>query len=199
MQSLTRTLSASAIALAALAAGGVHAQTATNNYSFLAPGSSYIGLNAGQSRFSSLDPGAGGFSADNKDTSYSVYGGSYFNRNLGVELGYTNFGQINRAGGNTKAEGFDVSLVGRLPLNDSFSLLGKVGTTYGRTTVSADPSSGLATGNESGFGLTYGIGAEYSFTPAWSAVVQYDQHDLKYVGASRERVGNTSVGVRYRF
>ncbi len=197
MQFLTRTVSASVIALAALAAGSVHAQATRNTYGLYAPGSGYIGLNAGKSDFT-LGNGLGNFSAEDRDTSYGIYGGSYFSNNFGLELGYTNFGKVERAGGTTKAEGINLSLIGRWPLNNSFNLLGKLGTTYSRTDVSANPLSGISTGSESGFGLSYGIGAEYAFTPSWSAVLQYDEHYAKYVNG-RERIGNTSVGVRYRF
>ena len=206
MQSLTRTFTATVLAAAALAAAtGAQAQTssstsasANSNYTFYAPGSRYFGLNIGQSDFS-LPNGAGGFPSDNKDTSYNIYGGSYFNNNFGVELGYTDFGKITRGGGQTDAEGINLSLVGRLPLSNSFNLLGKVGTTYGRTRVTASPASGLATGSESDWGVSYGIGAEWAFTPALSAVLAWDEHNLKFPGSGKDRVSTTSLGLRYRF
>ncbi|WP_431095989.1 outer membrane beta-barrel protein [Polaromonas aquatica] len=209
MQALTRTFSATVLAMAALAAAsGAQAQSSgtstgagssySSNYSFYAPGSRYFGLNVGQSDFS-LPGGAGGFSSGNDDTSYNIYGGSYFNNNFGLELGYTDFGKVNRGGGDTKAEGINLSLVGRLPLSNSFNLLGKLGTTYGRTRVSAAPASGLATGSESDWGVSYGIGAEWAFTPALSAVLQWDEHNLKFVGTGNDRVSTTSIGLRYRF
>ena len=58
---------------------------------------------------------------------------------FGFELGYTDFSQVNRAGGRTKANGVNLSLIGKLPLGDAFNLLGKVGTLYGRTDVSSAP------------------------------------------------------------
>lgn len=197
MQSLTRTFSATVFAVAALAAGtGAHAQS--SNYSLYGPGSSYIGFNAGQSDFS-LGSGAGAFPFDKRDTTYNIYGGSYFNNNFGLELGYTDFGKIARAGGTTKAEGFNLSLVGKMPLSPSFNLLGKLGTTYGRTDVSSDPASGVLPGSESGFGVSYGLGAEYVFNPNWSAVLQYDGHELKFAGSGRDRISATTAGLRYRF
>lgn len=197
MQSLTRTLLATVLAVAGLTAGA-SAQAQSSNYSFYKPGSSYIGLNAGQSDFS-LGSGTGAFPSDKRDTAYNIYGGSYFSDNFGFELGYTDFGNITRAGGTTKAEGFNLSLVGRIPLSPSFNLLGKLGTTYGRTDVSSAPASGIVSGSESGFGVSYGLGAEYAFNPNWSAVLQYDGHDLKFAGSGRDRVSATTVGFRYRF
>lgn len=197
MRSLTRNFSATVLTVAALAAGA-SAQAQSSNYSLNAPGASYAGVNVGKSDFS-VGSGSGIFSSENKDTAYSLYGGSYFNNNLGMELGFTDFGKINRAGGTTKAQGFNLSLVGRLPLSPSFNLLGKVGTTYGRTDVSSVPGSGVASGSENGFGVSYGVGAEYAFNPQLSAVVQYDAHNLKFAGSGRDRVSATTAGLRYKF
>ena len=162
------------------------------------PGSSYIGFNAGQSDFS-LGNGTGLFSGDDKDTAYNIYAGSYFNPYLGLELGYTDFGKAKRGGGDTKAMGFNLSLVGRYPIGTSFNLLGKVGTTYGRTEVSSLAGSGVTPGKENGFGLSYGVGAEYLFTPQLSAVLQYDEHRLEFAGTGRDRIGAATLGLRYRF
>ena len=200
MKLLSRTFSAALLAAAAMAAtGGAQAQSGTfGNYSLYGPGAGYVGLNLGQSNYS-LGNGIGPFSSEDHDTVYNVYTGTFFNPNFGLELGYTHFGKIERAGGDTKAEGINLSLVGRAPVSNSFNLLGKLGTTYGRTDVSAFPGSGVASGRENGFGLSYGVGAEYSFTPQLSGVLQYDEHRLKFAGGERDRVNATTVGLRYRF
>ncbi len=191
-----------ALAAASMAlAGGVQAQTmasSNSGYSMYAPGSTYLGFNAGQSNFR-VNNGNGTFASDQRKTAYSLYGGSYFNDYLGVELGYTDFGRINRGGGQTKAEGFNLGLVGKLPLSPSFNLLGRLGTTYGRTDVSSNPASGVTAGKETGWGASYGIGAEYAFNTQLSAVLQYDEYNLKFAGGNRDRINTTSVGLRYKF
>ena len=120
-----------AVACASLATVTLtQAQTTTNRsgsgsgsgFSMYSPGSSYIGLNAGQSDFS-LGNGTGLFSGDDKDTAYSIYAGSYFNPYLGLEAGYTDFGKARRGGGESKAMGFNLSLVGKYPLGSSINLL----------------------------------------------------------------------------
>lgn len=191
------------VAVASLAAvAGAQAQTsassASSGYALYGAGSSYVGLNLGQSDFS-LGSGTGLFESEKRDTAYSLYVGSYFNANFGFEMGYTDFGKVKRAGGSTTADGINLSLVGRLPLGASFNLLGKLGTTYGRTDVSSAVGSGVPAGSENGFGWSYGVGAEYLFTPQWSAVLQYDEHELEFAGSGRERISATSLGVRYRF
>jgi len=196
-------LSSLALASAALVSmTGAQAQTSTSRsgsgFTMYTPGSSYMGFNAGQSDFS-LGNGTGLFSGDDKDTAYSLYAGSYFNPYLGLELGYTDFGKAKRGGGDTKAMGFNLSLIGKYPLGTSFNLLGKVGTTYGRTEVSSLPGSGITAGKENGFGLSYGVGAEYLFTPQLSGVVQYDEHRMEFAGTGRDRIGAATLGLRLRF
>ncbi|MES2941898.1 MAG: outer membrane beta-barrel protein [Pseudomonadota bacterium] len=191
-------LAAAALTLSA----GAQAQSSTSNtgsgYTMYGPGANYFGFNAGRSDFK-LGGGVGGFPSDTKDNAYSIYGGSHFNENFALELGYNDFGTVARGGGNTKASGFNLSLVGKLPLSPAFAATARVGTTYGRTNVSSNPASGIGSGKESGFGLSYGLGLEYAFTPSWSGVLQYDEHKLKFVGSGRESVNTTSVGVKYRF
>lgn len=179
---------------------GAQAQSSMsgNQSSMYVPGSGYVGLSVGKSDFA-LDNGIGIFGSDQGDTSYGIQAGGYFNNNFGIELGYTDFGTVNRAGGSTSADGINLSLIGKMPLNPSFNLLGKVGTTYSRTDVTAHPFSGVASGSESGFGLSYGIGVEFVFTPQLSAVLQYESQEMKFAGDRDDRVANTSVGVRYRF
>ena len=162
------------------------------------PGSTYIGFNAGQSNYR-LNGGVGGFSNEQRKTAYSLYGGGYFNDYFGVELGYSDFGRINRAGGQTKADAFSVSLIGKLPLAPSFNLLGRVGTSYSRTDVSANALSGITSGGKTDLGLSYGIGAEYAINTQLSGVLQYDEYNLKYAGGNRDRINTTSVGLRYKF
>ena len=94
------------LAAAALAmTGAAHAQSSmssssANSSSMYAPGGTYLGFNVGQSNYR-LNNGVGGFPSDQRKTAYSIYGGGYFNNNFGVELGYTDFDRINRAGGTT--------------------------------------------------------------------------------------------------
>ncbi|HQX61250.1 MAG TPA: outer membrane beta-barrel protein [Burkholderiaceae bacterium] len=201
MTSSKRVLSTLCVAAAALGAGSAALAQSTSTTSpsspYYAAGNSYVGVNVGRSDFS-LNSGTGLFASEQRDNSYNFAAGTYFDRNFGVELGYTHFGNIQRGGGDTRAQGINLSAIGRLPLSTSFNLLGKLGTTYARTRVTSAPGSGISSGSENGFGLSLGLGAEYVFTPALSAVLQYELHDLKFAGG-RDHVANTSIGLRYRF
>lgn len=199
-----RIISSLFVAAASLASvAGAQAQSSASSsssgYSIGSTGNSYMGLNVGQADFK-LNNGTGLFSAENRYTSYNIYAGSYFNnRNFGFEIGYTDFGKLTRGGGTTKADGINLSLIGRAPMSSTFNLLGKIGTTYGRTDVSSAAGSGITAGSEIGFDWSYGVGAEYAFNPQWSGVLQYDEQYLKYPGSGRDRINVTSLGARYRF
>jgi len=204
--SMTQTSSRSLVQLsrallgAAVLLGAAQAANAQSYAPMTGNGASYIGLSGGPSDFSRSRGGIGLFNNGDHDTAYSLMAGSYFiNPNVGMELGYTNFGSVARGGGDTKAEGINVSVIGKLPVGNSLNLLGKVGTTYGRTDVSANPASGIRSGSESGFDWSYGVGAELVINPQWSAVLQYDEHYLKFAGASSERITTTTIGARMHF
>jgi OOP family OmpA-OmpF porin len=194
----------SAVALGAAAFTlGMSAQAQTINSgagsgSWYAPAGGYIGFNAGQSNYRQ-GCGTGLFSCGDKDDAFTIYGGSMLNNNFGLELGYIDMGDIGRAGGTTEARGLNLSLVGRVPLGERVGLFGKVGTTYGSTKVSSSPGSGVTAGDEDGFGLSVGVGLSFDFTQNWSAVVQWDRHEMKFAGAGREPVHATTIGVKYRF
>jgi hypothetical protein len=165
-----------------------------------AMGSSYIGLSAGTSDLTRPITAFGLFGGSQQGRAYSVAVGNYFtNQNYGVELGYTDFGSVNRAGTTTKVDGINISLIGRIPVSSTFNLLGKLGTTYGRTDVTATPGSGVVGGSERGFDWSYGIGGEIVLTPLWSALLQYDEHYVKYPSSNNERVSNTTLGVRFHY
>ena len=184
-----------AIASLALATGA----QAQSNYSLYGSGHSYIGFNAGQTDFR-LGNGTGLYNADSRDTSYGLYAGSYFrDSNLGMEVGYTDFGKVRRAGGSTRADGYNLSLIGRLPMSSSFNLLGKIGGLYAHTDVSAGTGSGVSSGTENNLDWTWGVGAEYAFTRQWAGVLQYDENTMKFAGGGTDRITNLAVGVRYLY
>ena len=157
----------------------------------------YIGLNLGQSKYS-LNSGLGGFNVDDTGTAAKIYAGGQVNSNFGVEFGYLNFGKAERLGGSTKAQGFNLSLVGRLPLNELFDVFGKVGTTYSRTRTNGFSGLGVQTGKDNGFGISYGAGARWTFSEQWAAVLEWERHRLHFADG-KSHTNMTTVGIQYRY
>jgi opacity protein-like surface antigen len=157
-----------------------------------------VGLSLGRSRYSA-PCGATSLSCDSTDNSFQLYAGTMPSNFWGVELGYIDMGRISRAGGTTTAQGLNLSLVGKTPLWHSLGLFGRVGTTYGRTESTALLGSGVAQGTERGFGLSYGAGVSYDFTPRLSATLGWDSHDFQFAGSGRDPVRSTSLGLQYKY
>ncbi len=156
----------------------------------------YVGINVGKPDY---DLGCvGGFGCSDSSTSFHLYTGGMFNRYFGAELGYVNLGDMERGGGKTEAQGINLSLVGRLPLG-VVHLFGKVGTTYGRSEVSASPLSGLTTGKASGWEGSYGAGIGFDLSPRSSIVLEWNRYDVRFVGVGKREVDTTSIGYMHRF
>ena len=64
---------------------------------------------------------------DKDATALSLFGGYNFNENLGAELGYLSTGDWNIKGTDFNSQGATLSVIGRLPLNDIFSVFAEGG------------------------------------------------------------------------
>ena len=158
----------------------------------------YMGLDIGRSSFRN-NCGVGGFGCDRTDRTGRLYLGGYFNPHFGAEIGYADLGDMQRAGGNTRARGINLSLVARAPLTERFGVYGKLGTMYGRTRVSAAPGSGVVGGSDSGWGPTYALGLSWHLSQNWSTVLEWNRQRFDFAGNNDSWVRSTSVGLRYHF
>jgi OmpA-OmpF porin, OOP family len=157
----------------------------------------YVGVNIGTPDYNNAC--ATGFRCSNNTTAYKLYTGGMFNEYVGAELGYVNMGRAHRAGGRTEAHGINLSVVGRVPLG-GFNLFGKVGTTYGRTEVSASPLAvTTSTGKEKGWGGSYGVGVGFDLTPASAIVLEWERHDFRFSGTGKQNIDTTMLGYVHRF
>ncbi|MFN9470268.1 outer membrane beta-barrel protein [Acidovorax sp.] len=192
------------VAAACAASGAVHAQSSTNTQkqrdSFIPyTQQGYFGLSGGRSNYDlNAGPAGTGLGFDDSDSAWKLSTGGYFHPNAGVELSYLNAGKAHRLGGTTKAQGVNLSLIGRAPLNEQFDLFGKVGTTYGRTRTSGFSGLGVNTGKDSGFGLSYGLGARWNFNQQWAAVVEWERHKFHFAD-DNSGVKMTTLGVQYKY
>jgi OmpA-OmpF porin, OOP family len=133
----------------------------------------YIGASLGQSKAKDgCDDVVG--SCDDKDSAWRILGGYQFNKNLAVEFGYTDLGEV--SGDETgfgafsvESNVFELVAVGSWPFADKFSLYGKLGLYRGDTDASA---AGISV-SESNTDLTYGIGLRWDFTKNLGARLEY--------------------------
>ncbi|HUF22216.1 MAG TPA: outer membrane beta-barrel protein [Burkholderiales bacterium] len=171
----------------------------------------YLGASIGQSKFSDSCKDEAGVilsSCDNKDTGFKLFGGYMFNPNLGVEVGYVNLGEITASGtflgtpftAAIETTGFTAHAVGVLPLNEQFSLLGKLGLI--RWDADASVSAGGVSGSvsEDGIDFALALGAQYNISRSLGVRAEWDFYkDLGNNETGEDDVHLLSVGIVFSF
>ena len=159
------------------------------------PSNGYVGLSLGKSKF---DPDCvPGLSCDSGKAGFKVFAGAISTDVLGAEIAYLDMGRIDYAGGSQRASGLNLSLVGTLPVAPGFSAFGKVGATYGWTETRSR-AAGVRTGDEKGFGISYGLGLGYRLSTQLEVIAEYERHRFDFAPGS-QTLGFTSVGLRYQY
>jgi OOP family OmpA-OmpF porin len=109
---------------------------------------------------------------DATDTGYKIFGGYMFNRHFGIEGAYVNLGEVSYSGdffgspvtgGKVEVSGFNVSALGALPINEQFSVFGKIGLLLWDAEAS-DTTGGVPfSAKEDGTDISFGIGVNFDF------------------------------------
>lgn len=155
----------------------------------------YVQGAIGQSKFDANC--LSGFACDETDTAFKLSTGGTYRQGIGLELSYVNLGKATASGGALRAQGLDFSVVGNLPITETMTVFAKLGTIYGWT--KADASIPTApSGDERGFGLSYGAGAAFDVSPRWAVVGEWNQYRFDFPGADND-VRLLSAGLRYKF
>jgi OOP family OmpA-OmpF porin len=165
-------------------------------------------VGAGQAEARSLCdsvPGVTINSCDDEDSSWRIFAGYQFNKYVGLELGYADLGQgegratVTGVGSGTarfEAEAWDLVMVGMLPINERFSIFGKLGFARWDVDASATVSipgrgTGVGSDSEDGTELTQGVGAQFNFTKNVGARVEWQRYND--VGGSK--TGESDIDV----
>ena len=142
------------------------------------PNTFYAGADLGKTK---IDDASG------RETSYGVFAGYNFAPNLAVEANLRRLGDVDFYGYNVKAEQAGLSLIGTLPLQNNFSVFGRLGVNR----LEAKTRSGGVTFSDSTTKALFGVGVGYAFTPAVSARLELQK--------PASDTTNLSVGVAYQF
>jgi OOP family OmpA-OmpF porin len=151
---------------------------------------------------------------DADDISYGVRGSYRINKNLAAELSYQNFGDAEDkyldSFGDTITDVSSVTALslgfkGIAPLNDLFSLVGRVGLSKWDFDVTETDSGSPGfkyKGNDSGSDIYFGLGAEYRITEKSILGLEYSltNIDLDVDGVKAEHeITNLSLSLGYNF
>lgn len=137
---------------------------------------------------------------------YKLVGGYSFNTNFGVEAGYVNLGKLTEdlgsgVTGTVKGRALYVAGTYTLPVNDQFSVFGKLGIT--RNSIKASATDGVDTVSEKWNKTSplIGLGASFAITPKLSVVGEYEKFGktASEAGVGHMKADLLSVGLRYKF
>ena len=156
-------------------------------------GRSYLGINVGRAR-NGIACGGSSMLCDDRDRPAQLYAGTTIGSFWSAEVGVFNSGRVPVGGTEGRSQGLNLNLVGKTRVGSSLGIFGKVGTTYSRT----ESSLLGAGGSDQGFGLAFGGGVSWDFTPRLSARLELDSHDYRFAGG-RDPVRQTSLGLQYRY
>lgn len=176
-----------ALALAAGALLGAGAQAQTTALSTASGPGLYIGGSLGAPRY---QDGIGGGSTGGDGVSVKGYLGYQFSPYVSVEGTLADLGHVDGGTGRVKSRAASVDLVGTLPLNTQFSLLGRIGAAQVRSTTPA--------GKDDGTGLKLGLGAEYALSRNVALRGEWERYRADLFG-NKPDIDQYTVGVKYKF
>lgn len=135
-----------------------------------------------------LGAGAGSAKTDNREDSWKLYGGYQFNPTWGAEFGYNDLGQY----GGADVEAWTLAGTGTMPLNQQWSLLGKLG-------VASNRPQYAGAGDRTD--LYVGLGVGYSLSRNLGLRLEYEDFGkLSKNGLGpNSRGNNTSLSMKYMF
>ncbi|MBF7052204.1 outer membrane beta-barrel protein [Halomonas sp. KAO] len=192
-------------ALATLVASPAFAQS----YQYDSNEGPYIGAGLGHSETDFdisgyyRDRGYPNTNTDDSDTGYKLFVGYQFNPNFAIEAGYVDFGEFtaNENGGSAKAklsvDGFSAALVGKLPIQNGFSIFGKLGMIAWDADLNESDNTGSSSYGRDGSDPLFGIGAEYEVERILMRA-EFERYDISEDGEDFE-IDLISASIGYRF
>jgi OOP family OmpA-OmpF porin len=160
-----------------IAAAAALALVATSAFA-AEPTAFYGGVDVGSTKVDGLD---------GSKASFGGFLGYGFNQNFAVEVGYRQLGKWDVMGADLKAKQTHLSVIGAWPLNQQLDVYGRLGYNQLRAVASY---GGYSYGDDT-TGALYGVGLNYSFTPAISGRIEVQKPSSDST--------NLSVGVAFKF
>lgn len=155
------------------------------------------GFSAGASvGYSSISFEDSGVSVDFNDVGYKIFGSYMFNDNWGIEGGWMDFGSMSENVQGTEIElevdGFDLFVVGAMPISETFDLFAKAGMLSWDAEVS---SPGFGSESDSGEDLALGFGGRFNSGGNFGFRAEYEWFDVEDVDSA----WMLSLGFEYAF
>jgi OOP family OmpA-OmpF porin len=162
----------------------------------------YVGVGvATADRADSSVGGLTNFNSDGYKASAKIFGGYEFDQNWGVEAGYTDFRNSDfsysnngtNAGGHTKGYGYYVAGKYSVPVNDQFSVYGKLGLQHSERKLES-AALNLKNTDTGAYG---GVGVQYNLNQQVALTAEYERYGKSKDFGAKADVW--TVGARYSF
>jgi hypothetical protein len=162
----------------------------------------YASVTAGRAEVDLGVSSGTGYTVDDTDTAFGINIGVNINKNFAIEFGYKDFGEAGIKATSTlnvapitfnagsaltsKADGWNLGVVGILPVSDSFDVFAKAGllkwdaeyTLTGSGTVGSQSYSGSFSFDEDGTDAYYGLGGKYHLTETFDLGVEFVRYEV---------------------
>jgi len=149
---------------------------------------------------------------DKRDQGYKLYAGYQFSPYIALEGGYFDLGDFKFMAntlpqtdfsGRTELQGWNLDLVGTLPLTERFSAFARLGVTQNKSETRFS-SNGLI--NTAGYNdddsytkHKYGLGVQYQLSPAFTLRLEAERYRMDDLVGNNGDIDLYSLGIVYRF
>lgn len=167
----------------------------------------YVGGEVQQTKSYNKDFCEDSSSCDIEPTGYRLNAGYGFNDFLAIELGYMNSGDFEskvsdvnyQQNVNVNSEAIDLSILGRIPVSDSFSLFGRIGAARVMNDSEISGSGFNAAFDNSVNTYVYGVGAQLSWFVVGYDVISDNKLKVNGFTLSEKDLKRIYAGVKIGF
>lgn len=131
-----------------------------------------------------------GIDGGSSDVSGKLFGGYQFTPNFALEAGAAEFGRFRAHGDRVDGHALFLDAVGILPLDEQWSLLGRVGVAHADLDTSA--------GDAKGSGIKAGLGAQYALSNKVALRAEWERYHPSLF-AQHPDIDQYTVGLRIGF
>ena len=140
----------------------------------------FIGASAGQSTIDAFDVACpAGFTCDDTDTAWKIYGGLEVNEYISMEVGYADLGEAKISGatsGTAEVNGMTIQVVGTYALNPSFSLIGRGGMNVLNLEINETTGGVHSNKGDTDVAWSLGLGAQYNLSKSVGLRMEWERY-----------------------
>ena len=149
---------------------------------------------------------------DNHDTAYKLFGGYQFNRNFALEAGYFNLGKfgfsanttpLGTFNGQVKIQGFNLDLVGTLPVSERFSVFARAGAQAAKTGDTYSGSRPISVFNPSPskreVNYKAGVGLQFEVNPSFLVRAEAERYRISDTVGKKGNADMVSLSLVFPF